>query len=65
MFMATKKMTQEQIEKYSLKGAKVKYVLRAGRIGPEILVARFLLISIYFVFAAKASGSFRFSGEVR
>lgn len=60
-------MTQEFIEKcdYSLKGAKVKYVLKAGRIGPEIVVARFLLISIYFVLLPRLFRGFRFSGEVR
>lgn len=45
------KMIQELVEQYesSLEGAKAKCALRAGRSGPEIPVARFLLISIYFI----------------
>lgn len=60
-------MTRELIEKYDycLKGEEVKYVLRAGRIGPEILFARFLPTSIYFILLPRLFGSFRFSGEVR
>lgn len=60
-------MTQELIKKYdySLKGAKVRYVLKTGRIGPEILAARFLLISIYFILLSRLFGGFRYSGEVR
>ena len=46
-----KKMIQELVEKYesSLEGAKAKCALRSGRSGAEIPVARFLLISIYFI----------------
>lgn len=46
-----KKMIQKVVEKYesSLKSAKVKSALRAGRSGPEIPVTRFLLINIHLI----------------
>lgn len=63
-----KKMIQELEEKYesSLEGAKAKCALRADRIRPEIPVARFLLISIYFVLLPRlleASGFLQRSDE--
>lgn len=49
-----------------MEGAKAKCALRADRIGPEIPVARFLLISIYFILLPRlleASGFLQRSDE--
>lgn len=49
----------------SLEGAKAKCTLMAGKRGPEMPVAGFLLIQYQVCFAVKSAGSFRCSAECR